>query len=126
MVYNGAMLNRECFFVVLTANFPEQVVRNMPKSLTCGVYYGWASVDCGPVLPMVMSVGWNPFYHSTIKTMVSIVSCGCRLIHHGLAVSVTVTMGLVGIAQLVEAGIVMDRLWVQIPTGAAGEFLPQS
>ena len=43
----------------------------MPESLTCGVYYGWASVDSGPVFPMVMSVGWNPYYHNTIKTMVS-------------------------------------------------------
>ena len=55
----------------MAANFPEQVVRDMPESLTCGVYYGWASVDSGPVFPMVMSVGWNPYYHNTVKTMVS-------------------------------------------------------
>ncbi|KAK7095957.1 riboflavin kinase-like [Littorina saxatilis] len=52
-----------------TANFPEDVVRSMPESLKLGVYYGWASVDGGPVLPMVMSVGWNPYYHNTVKTM---------------------------------------------------------
>ncbi|KAK7489945.1 hypothetical protein BaRGS_00018810 [Batillaria attramentaria] len=52
-----------------TANFPEDVVRKIPESLPCGVYYGWACVDSGPVLPMVMSVGWNPYYHNTVKTM---------------------------------------------------------
>ncbi|KAL8591857.1 hypothetical protein ACOMHN_044353 [Nucella lapillus] len=52
-----------------TANFPESVVRDLPEGLTCGVYYGWASVACGPVFPMVISVGWNPYYHNTVKTM---------------------------------------------------------
>ena len=36
----------------------------------CGIYYGWANVDNGPVHGMVMSVGWNPFYKNTKKTMV--------------------------------------------------------
>ncbi|XP_076439256.1 riboflavin kinase-like [Babylonia areolata] len=52
-----------------TANFPEAVVKGLPESMKCGVYYGWASVDSGPVFPMVMSVGWNPYYHNTVKTM---------------------------------------------------------
>ena len=53
---------------VPTANFPD-VVRDIPASLKCGVYCGWASVDEGPVLGMVMSIGWNPYYNNTMKTM---------------------------------------------------------
>ncbi|SLM39963.1 riboflavin kinase [Lasallia pustulata] len=40
-----------------------------------GVYYGWAGLNVGPdgaftgergtVYPMVMSIGWNPFYKNT-------------------------------------------------------------
>ncbi|PVD36297.1 hypothetical protein C0Q70_03275 [Pomacea canaliculata] len=52
-----------------TANFTEDVVRHLPCNLICGVYYGWACVDNGPVLPMVTSIGWNPYYHNTVKTM---------------------------------------------------------
>ena len=36
-----------------TANFPDDVVENLPEELTCGVYCGFASVNDGPVYPMV-------------------------------------------------------------------------
>ncbi|XP_063437865.1 riboflavin kinase-like [Mytilus trossulus] len=52
-----------------TANFPEKVVENLPKDLPGGVYYGWANVDNGEVLKMVLSIGWNPYYHNTKKSM---------------------------------------------------------
>ncbi|CAC5368974.1 RFK [Mytilus coruscus] len=52
-----------------TANFPENVVENLPKDLPGGVYYGWANVDNGEVLKMVLSIGWNPYYHNTKKSM---------------------------------------------------------
>lgn len=52
-----------------TANFPDSVVEGLPEAFECGVYYGWALVDNGPVYEMVMSVGWNPFYKNTKKTM---------------------------------------------------------
>lgn len=51
-----------------TANFPGEVVDNLPASLDTGVYFGWASVD-NKVYQMVMSVGWNPFYKNIKKSM---------------------------------------------------------
>ncbi|XP_014275690.1 riboflavin kinase [Halyomorpha halys] len=52
-----------------TANFPSDVVKNLPDDLETGIYFGWAKVNSGPVYKMVMSVGWNPFYKNTEKTM---------------------------------------------------------
>lgn len=39
-----------------------------------GIYYGFASVDNGDVYKMVMSIGWNPFYDNTHKSMVSLIT----------------------------------------------------
>ncbi|XP_003384469.1 PREDICTED: riboflavin kinase-like [Amphimedon queenslandica] len=52
-----------------TANYPEEVVERLPLDIKCGVYYGWAKVDNGPVHKMVMSIGWNPQYQNTKKSM---------------------------------------------------------
>lgn len=52
-----------------TANFPVNVVENLPEAISTGIYYGWASVDRGPVHKMVMSIGWNPYYKNTKKSM---------------------------------------------------------
>ncbi|SPP84055.1 putative riboflavin kinase [Drosophila guanche] len=52
-----------------TANFPLEVVKSLPESLLTGVYYGWANVDNGSVHKMVLSVGWNPFYNNTEKSV---------------------------------------------------------
>lgn len=43
---------------------------SLPEAISTGIYYGWASVDRGPVYKMVMSVGWNPFYKNSKKSMV--------------------------------------------------------
>ncbi|XP_037678352.1 riboflavin kinase-like [Choloepus didactylus] len=48
-----------------TANFPEQVVDNLPADISTGIYYGWASVGSGDVHKMVVSIGWNPYYKNT-------------------------------------------------------------
>jgi riboflavin kinase len=53
-----------------TANFPNEVVENLPTSFDQGVYYGWAQVDNGPVYKMSMSIGTNPYYKNEKKTMV--------------------------------------------------------
>ncbi|KAJ2006752.1 riboflavin kinase [Coemansia thaxteri] len=48
-----------------TANLPEAVVEQALADIPIGVYYGWAKVNTGAdcsVLPMVMSLGWNPFF----------------------------------------------------------------
>jgi len=52
------------------ANYEEDVVEKLPSEFECGIYCGWASVGNGPVYKMVMSVGFNPFYNNTKKTMV--------------------------------------------------------
>lgn len=52
-----------------TANFPENVVNGLPENLSTGVYYGFAQINKGDVHKMVMSVGWNPFYNNTKKSM---------------------------------------------------------
>ncbi|XP_075067103.1 riboflavin kinase [Mixophyes fleayi] len=53
-----------------TANFPEHVVDNLPADLTTGIYYGWGCVgNGGEVYKMVMSIGWNPFYKNTKKSV---------------------------------------------------------
>lgn len=52
-----------------TANFPNSVVEHLPADISTGIYYGWASVDNGPVHKMVMSIGWNPYYKNTVKSM---------------------------------------------------------
>ncbi|XP_045460356.1 riboflavin kinase [Harmonia axyridis] len=52
-----------------TANFPEEVVNNLPQDMETGVYYGFSQVDNGPVYKMVMSIGWNPYYKNEKKSM---------------------------------------------------------
>ncbi|KAL8882313.1 MAG: hypothetical protein Q9198_000672 [Flavoplaca austrocitrina] len=49
------------------------------EEVESGVYYGWAGVDVdaqghriergGGVWPMVMSIGWNPFYKNTVRSV---------------------------------------------------------
>ncbi|XP_028399420.1 riboflavin kinase-like [Dendronephthya gigantea] len=52
-----------------TANYPEDVINSLPESLNTGVYYGWASLNGDQVYKMVLSVGWNPFFKNTKKSM---------------------------------------------------------
>lgn len=52
-----------------TANFPESVVDKLPSDISAGVYYGWGQVDRGIMCKMVMSIGWNPYYNNTKKSM---------------------------------------------------------
>uniref|UniRef100_A0A8D2D8G3 Riboflavin kinase n=1 Tax=Sciurus vulgaris TaxID=55149 RepID=A0A8D2D8G3_SCIVU len=51
-----------------TANFPEQVVDNLPADVSTGIYYGWASVVSGDVHKIV-SIVWNPYYKNMKKSM---------------------------------------------------------
>lgn len=52
------------------ANYPPDVVDNLPNDLETGIYCGWAKVDDGAVYKMVMSVGWNPYFKNEKKSMV--------------------------------------------------------
>ncbi|XP_074111053.1 riboflavin kinase [Cotesia typhae] len=51
-----------------TANFPEDVVAQLPEGFNTGIYYGWAALE-GEIYKMVMSIGWNPFYQNEKKSM---------------------------------------------------------
>lgn len=63
------------------ANFPDSVVDNLPADISTGIYYGWACIGNGDVYKMVMSIGWNPYYKNTKKSMVSnmLLSINCLL-----------------------------------------------
>lgn len=52
-----------------TANFPDKVVEELPEGIETGIFFGWAKVDSSPVYPMVVSIGWNPYYNNTKKTI---------------------------------------------------------
>lgn len=52
-----------------TANFPEEVVEELPEDIKTGIYFGFASVEKDQVHKMVMSIGWNPFYGNRKKSM---------------------------------------------------------
>uniref|UniRef100_A0AAQ5XFK5 Riboflavin kinase n=1 Tax=Amphiprion ocellaris TaxID=80972 RepID=A0AAQ5XFK5_AMPOC len=52
-----------------TANFSDSVVDHLPADVATGIYYGWACVGNGNVYKMVMSIGWNPYYKNTKKSM---------------------------------------------------------
>lgn len=58
---------------IFAANFGREVVKGLPVEIETGIYFGWASVDSGDIHKMVMSIGWNPFYHNTEKSMVRVV-----------------------------------------------------
>ena len=55
--------------MVPLANMPETEVEKLPPTLPTGVYFGWAHL-AGTTYPMVMSIGWNPFYKNSKKTAV--------------------------------------------------------
>ncbi|XP_040928466.1 riboflavin kinase [Betta splendens] len=52
-----------------TANFADSVVDKLPADISTGIYYGWACVGNGDIHKMVMSIGWNPYYKNTKKSM---------------------------------------------------------
>ncbi|MEQ2305283.1 hypothetical protein AMECASPLE_036117 [Ameca splendens] len=54
-----------------TANFPDSVVDSLPADVSTGIYYGWACVGNSDIHKMVTSIGWNPYYKNTKKSMVS-------------------------------------------------------
>jgi hypothetical protein len=70
----------------MIANFPDESLPPMSSVTKTGVYYGYARIYCpehektllcdedGKVLPMVMSLGWNPFYKNERMTAVRPIS----------------------------------------------------
>ncbi|KAJ3354860.1 riboflavin kinase [Allomyces javanicus] len=54
-----------------TANMPQEAADHIAHTVQSGsgIYYGWASVgNDATVYPMVMSVGWNPFFKNEKRT----------------------------------------------------------
>uniref|UniRef100_A0A915KG97 riboflavin kinase n=1 Tax=Romanomermis culicivorax TaxID=13658 RepID=A0A915KG97_ROMCU len=52
-----------------TANLSDRVTTKLDPTFPYGVYFGYASVDNGPVYRMVLSCGTNPHFHNTKKTI---------------------------------------------------------
>ncbi|KAF9563715.1 riboflavin kinase [Agrocybe pediades] len=51
-----------------TANLPDESIGAISSVAKTGVYYGYAQLEDLKVLPMVMSLGWNPFYKNKSLT----------------------------------------------------------
>ncbi|KAH8553203.1 hypothetical protein BGW37DRAFT_484841 [Umbelopsis sp. PMI_123] len=49
-----------------TANLSNDALDKLCSAFDAGVYYGWTSIgtDKPNVYPMVMSLGWNPYYNN--------------------------------------------------------------
>jgi len=54
-----------------TANFNEEVVDNLPDHLETGIYFGWTHLegDGEKVRKAVVSIGWNPYYENSKKSV---------------------------------------------------------
>jgi len=55
-----------------TANFNEQVVSSLPSDLETGIYFAWTQLenDCnGIIRKAVVSIGWNPYYDNSKKSV---------------------------------------------------------
>lgn len=59
--------------IIDVANMNEEALEKMFEDFTTGVYYGWAQVGekDTTVYPMVMSLGWNPYYNNEKRSAVS-------------------------------------------------------
>lgn len=55
-----------------TANFSEEVVAGLPSHLETGIYFGWTQLEEDEVVrKAVVSIGWNPYYDNSKKSVVS-------------------------------------------------------
>lgn len=52
-----------------TANYPDEVVNNLPEDIDTGIYFGFAQIENSSVYKMVMSIGKNPYYKNEKKSM---------------------------------------------------------
>ncbi|KAI9281825.1 hypothetical protein BY458DRAFT_531306 [Sporodiniella umbellata] len=53
-----------------TANLSEDAICTLGSDLDTGVYYGWSQIGelDSKVYPMMMSLGWNPYYQNEKKS----------------------------------------------------------
>jgi len=54
-----------------SANLDPKAFQNELSEQHLGVYAGWAQVDGGPVYKSVLSIGYNPYFKNTERTLVS-------------------------------------------------------
>ncbi|GAA57404.1 riboflavin kinase [Clonorchis sinensis] len=59
-------------FFVCVANLDASVVARLPNTIANGIYFGWARVEGYPVCKTVVSIGWNPFFRNTTRSVVSL------------------------------------------------------
>uniref|UniRef100_A0A0E0QXD5 riboflavin kinase n=1 Tax=Oryza rufipogon TaxID=4529 RepID=A0A0E0QXD5_ORYRU len=52
-----------------TANLPAENFSDVLSEHTSGVYFGWAGLSTRGIYKMVMSIGWNPYFDNTEKTI---------------------------------------------------------
>lgn len=68
-VYGGLFSDSRFLFSanLSTKDYAEELVEH-----PSGVYFGWAGLATRGVFKMVMSIGWNPYFNNTEKTIVSL------------------------------------------------------
>jgi riboflavin kinase len=51
----------------------DEAIDALVSGLETGVYYGWTQIGqvSTEVYPMVMSLGWNPYFHNEKRSAVS-------------------------------------------------------
>ncbi|XP_020259928.1 bifunctional riboflavin kinase/FMN phosphatase [Asparagus officinalis] len=52
-----------------TANLSAENFSDVLSEHTSGVYFGWAGLSTRGIYKMVMSIGWNPYFDNTEKTI---------------------------------------------------------
>jgi len=57
----------------ILANLSDEAIDALVSGLETGVYYGWTQIgELGSeVYPMVMSLGWNPYFKNERRSAVS-------------------------------------------------------
>ena len=56
-----------------TANFSEKVVESLPNDLQTGIYFGFTKLENEDLIrKAVISIGWNPYYKNSKKSVVSL------------------------------------------------------
>ncbi|KAL8554582.1 hypothetical protein ACS0TY_002680 [Phlomoides rotata] len=55
-----------------TANLSSEGYSDLLAEHPSGVYFGWAGLATRGVYKMVMSIGWNPYFNNSEKTIVSL------------------------------------------------------
>ncbi|CAH8644538.1 unnamed protein product [Dicrocoelium dendriticum] len=52
-----------------TANLDPYTVSQLPSSVTNGIYFAWAKVDEHPIAKSVVSIGWNPYFKNSTRSV---------------------------------------------------------